>query len=312
MGLREESGLSVLVPVFNGSRTLEELVTRTIKVLSGVYTFEIVLIDDGSSDNSWDIICELAGLHSEVRGLRLRRNFGQHNALLAGLTVSKFSISVTVDDDLQNPPEEIPNLVCELSDSRIDVVYGLPYEVKQGAFRRAGSKLNGEILRRALGVSKGSQISSFRAFRTNIRQGLSGMAGPNVSLDALLSWGAQHYRTVGVSHNSRKHGKSGYTFRRLFVFSLDTFTGYSTLPLRLASVLGLVMALFGVFILMFVLLRPLFSGETVAGFPFLASIIAIFAGTQLISLGIIGEYLGRMHFRIMGKPTYLIAEASDK
>ena len=161
-----------------------------------------------------------------------------------------------------------------------------------------------------MGAGTARHVSAFRAFRTDLRQAFAGYQSPSVSLDVLLTWGTTRFAAIPVRHDPRRLGESNYTFRRLVILALDMMTGFSTWPLRLASLIGLGVTLFGVAVLAYVLGRYLIAGYSVPGFPFLASTIAIFSGAQLFALGIIGEYLARMHFRIMNKPTYVVWEAA--
>lgn len=214
---------------------------------------------------------------------------------------------MTIDDDLQNPPEEIPRLLDALS-TGIDVVYGTPATTAQRRWRAASGTAMRLMLARILGVEGAQDLSSFRAFRSSLRDGFDDALGPAVTIDALLSWSTSRFASVTVEHHDRTEGKSNYSFRKLLRFAFDTSTGYSAAPLQGATIIGAITALFGVGVLVWVAGQVLIVGESARGFPFLASIIAIFAGAQLVALGIIGEYLARMHFRIMRKPTYFIAE----
>ena len=300
-------GVSIVVPVYRSTSSLIKLASRVAKVLEAT-TYELIFVDDGSPHETWATIQRLAAEDEHVVGIRLGRNVGQHNALLAGVRAARFAVTVTVDDDLQNPPEEIPALLGALTDD-VDVVYGASDEVAQRRWRRLASGLARVIMASALGAGNAIQFSSFRAFRTRLRVGFGEDLGPAVSLDALLSWSTAHFVSVPVRHDARSDGSSNYTIRRLMRFALDTATGYSALPLQVATTLGLITAVFGLAVFVWVLGRLLISGSPVPGFPFLASLITIFAGVQLVTLGIIGEYLARMHFRVMRKPTYVIAAA---
>jgi len=272
---------------------------------------EIVLVDDGNLDSTWRVIRELARHNRQVHGIRLGRNSGQHAALLAGVRQAKKSIIVTLDDDLQNPPEEVPHVLAALTDD-VDVVYGLPKQAKQSAWRNISSVTSKWLMRYALGFLRATEISPFRAFRTNLRDSFDRDLGPGVSLDAVLNWATTRFESVEVQHNRRADGQSNYNFRKLLRFMLDTATGYSTVPLRLATSLGLATVTLSLGVLVWVLGRPLITGESVPGFPFLAATIAIFSGVQLIILGVLGQYIGRMHFRVMNKPTYTIADRTDQ
>ena len=301
-------GLSIVVPVFRSEKTLNELVNRITKSVSNK-SVEIILVDDASGDETWTTICSIARQNSMVTGIRLGRNSGQHGALLAGVRAAKFQTVVTLDDDLQNPPEEINKLIDALVPG-VDVVYGVSTEVKQNFYRRAGSKLVRKFFASALGFNSAVSISSFRTFRTVLREGFNTALGPNVSLDALLTWSTTRFTVVEVKHDERKVGDSHYTFRKLVRFMIDMATGYSALPLRLASALGFLTISFGAVLLVYVIGRPIITGERVQGFPMLASTIIIFSGVQIFLLGILGEYIGRMHFRVMNKPTYMVAETT--
>ena len=301
-------GLSVVVPVFRSEKTLSELVNRITNSIDNK-SYEIILVDDASGDESWTTICSIAGQNSMVMGIRLGRNSGQHGALLAGVRAAKFQTVVTIDDDLQNPPEEIHKLLDALVPG-VDVVYGVSTEVKQNFYRRAGSKLVRKFFASALQFNSAVSMSSFRTFRTALREGFNTALGPNVSLDALLTWSTTRFTVVEVKHDERKVGNSNYTFRKLVRFMIDMATGYSALPLRLASALGFLTIAFGAVLLAYVIGRPILTGERVQGFPMLASTIIIFSGVQIFLLGILGEYIGRMHFRVMNKPTYMVAETT--
>ena len=304
-------GLSVVVPVFNTRQSLTELVLRTREACAGLGPLEILLVDDGSSTPTWTQIQQLSREFNFVRGMRLGRNFGQHNALLAGIRAAQMPTIVTIDDDLQNPPEEIPRLLEQLQSGEYDVVYGVPDRVEQSFFRRVAGRLTRWSLKSGLGVNPALNVSSFRIFNTNIRESFANDLGTNVSVDALLSWGSSRFGAITVKHDQRKEGKSNYSFGKLLRFAIDTTTGYSTVPLQIASVLGLATAGFGLCILFYLTIRPLVTGESVPGFPFLAATIAILSGAQLTTLGVMGEYLARMHFRIMRKPTYVVSEVTQ-
>lgn len=302
-------GLSVVVPVYRSERTLRKLVDRVSASVER-QDFEIILVDDASEDGTWKEISAISKGNTNVKGLRLGRNSGQHGALLAGVRAAQFSTIVTLDDDLQNPPEEISKLVTALS-PEIDVVYGISTKIKQNLYRRVVSKTARRFFSSTLGFSSAVSMSSFRAFRTELRTGFDSSLGPNISLDALLTWSTSRFTTTEVAHDQRAEGKSQYTFRKLVRFMIDMATGYSTLPLRMASTLGFTTVAFGLALLIFVVSRPLLSGGSVPGFPLLASSITIFSGVQIFLLGVLGEYIGRMHFRVMNKPTYMVAETTS-
>ncbi|MBL8792439.1 MAG: glycosyltransferase family 2 protein [Planctomycetia bacterium] len=298
--------VSVVIPVFNSAATLPELVRRLERVLAprGA-AFEIIPVNDGSRDRTWEVLRELAAGEPAVRGIDLGRNFGQHNALLCGIRAARMEVIVTLDDDLQNPPEEIPRLLEKLAEGH-DVVYGVPRREQHGWWRDGASILTKRILRHVMGVATARHVSAFRAFRTRQRDSFAEYRGPFVSIDVLLSWGTNQFASVGVRHEPRRVGRSNYNLRKLMIHGLNLLTGFSTAPLHLASLVGLCAAVFGFVVLVAVVGRYLIEGSSVPGFPFLASIIALFAGIQMFTLGILGEYLARIYYRMLDRPSYTI------
>jgi undecaprenyl-phosphate 4-deoxy-4-formamido-L-arabinose transferase len=256
------------------------------------------------------VIERLAAADRRIRGIRMSRNYGQHNALLCGIRAARHEITVTLDDDLQNPPEEIGKLIARLGDD-VDVVYGTPEHEQHGFLRDQSSRITKLALQSAMSAETARNVSAFRAFRTRIRDAFASYRGPYVSIDVLLTWGTTRFSHVQVRHEPRLVGQSSYTIRKLVTHALNMMTGFSTLPLQIASLIGFVFTLFGFAILLIVLISYVANGgSTVPGFAFLASIIAIFSGAQLFALGIIGEYLARMHFRTMDRPTYLVQQVT--
>jgi glycosyltransferase involved in cell wall biosynthesis len=298
--------VSVVVPVYNSEQSLEELARRLGRALdSREGQYELILVNDGSRDGSWDVICGLAAGYRWISGINLMRNFGQHNALLCGIRVARFDTIVTLDDDLQHPPEEIPELLDKLA-SGFDVVYGTPSHEEHGFWRDIASRVTKLALGSAMGAETASKVSAFRAFRTSLRDAFESYRGPFVSIDVLLSWATTRFTSVCVQHEPRRIGVSNYTFRKLVRHAMNMMTGFSALPLQIASLIGFAFTLFGLAVLAFVLGRYAIYGGAVPGFSFLASVIAIFSGAQLFALGIIGEYLARMHFRMMDRPAYAV------
>jgi glycosyltransferase involved in cell wall biosynthesis len=300
--------ISAIVPVYRSAPGLPELHRRLSAALEALASdYEIIMVEDGGRDESWSVIEGLARSDKHVRGIRMSRNYGQHNALLSGIRAARFGVIVTLDDDLQNPPEEISKLIARL-DNTTDVVYGTPDEEQHGFLRDQGSRITKLALQSAMGAETARHVSAFRAFRTRLRDAFETYRGPYVSIDVLLTWGTTRFSHVSVRHEPRVIGASTYTMRKLITHAFNMMTGFSTLPLQIASVIGFLFTLFGLVILVYVLISFVTNGSVVPGFAFLASIIAIFSGAQLFALGIIGEYLARMHFRTMDRPTYLISQ----
>jgi glycosyltransferase involved in cell wall biosynthesis len=300
--------VSVVIPVYRSERTLPALLERLHLVLASRNApFEIILVNDGSPDGSWDVIENLAIRWPEVVGVALSRNYGQHNALLCGIRRARHEIVLTMDDDLQHPPEDAPCLLAMLTND-VDVVYGTPHHEPHGRWRDAASVMVKWALRYVVGAKTARHVSAFRAFRTKLRDGFAAYASPFVSIDVLLNWATTRYAVAAVRHEPRRIGSSGYNFRKLAAHALNLLTGYSVAPLTLASLIGLGATLFGLAALVFSVIRAVLAGSTVPGFLFLASIITIFSGTQMFALGIIGEYLGRMYLRTMERPAYLVRQ----
>ena len=309
---RLPSGYSVVVPVYNSAALLPRLVERLAPVMVAVGApFELILVNDGSRDDSWEVIEDLAARHRWVRGLSNMRNFGQHNATLAGIRAAKYAVTITMDDDLQHPPEELPRLIAALTDEW-DVVYAPPTREEHGPLRNLASVITKVALQGAMGTATARQSSAWRIFRTQVRDAFIHCQMPLVSVDVLLTWGTTRFAALPLRHDPRTVGKSHYTFKSLVRHAFNMMTGFSVLPLQLASFVGFFFTLFGIGVLVYVIGRYLIEGSSVAGFPFLASVIAIFSGAQLFALGIVGEYLARMHFRIMDKPAYVLRDDTER
>jgi undecaprenyl-phosphate 4-deoxy-4-formamido-L-arabinose transferase len=302
--------LSVVVPVYNGAATVPALVDRLRAVLrAGTSQFEIILVNDGSRDTSWATIESLALRYPEIVGIDLMRNYGQHNALLCGIRRTRFDIIVTLDDDLQQPPEEIPRLVARLAEG-FDVVYGTPKHEQHGFWRNVSSRVTKAALGTATSATVAPMVSAFRCFRSSVKPAFEEYRSPLLSIDVLLTWATTSFASVTVRREPRRSGVSNYRVRALVRHTMNMMTGYSLLPLQMATMIGFLFTIFGIMVLAFVIGRYLIVGTNVAGFPFLASIIAIFSGAQLFALGIIGEYLGRMHLRTMDRPAYIVRAAT--
>ncbi len=301
--------LSVVIAVYNSATSLPDLHQRLAAVLPQIASsYEIIFVNDGSRDRSWNLVCELAAASPTVHGISLMRNYGQHNALLCGIRAARHELIVTMDDDLQHPPEELPRLLARLEEG-YDVVYGAPETEQNGFLRGLASWLTRFALRAAIGPEVAKNVSAFRLFRTQLRDAFQDYQTPSVSIDVLLTWATSRFAVVTVPFQPRHSGKSNYTFTKLLRHAFDMMTGFSTAPLQLASLIGFACTLFGLGIFVYVVGRYFYQGS-VPGFPFLASIIAIFSGAQLFALGVIGEYLARMHFRTMNRPVYTIREVS--
>lgn len=302
--------ISVVIPVYRSEHTLDTLIERLGKALPAIAdSYEVLLVNDGSPDNSWGSIERLAQSHNWVRGIDLMRNYGQHNATLCGIRAARYEVIFTMDDDLQNPPEEMPKLLRKLNEG-YDVVYGVARRRQQAWWKNLFSVLVKRAIGYVMGLRNVRDIGAFKAFRSHLLKASEDFNGPDVLVDVLLSWGTNRFAAVTVEESPRTVGHSNYNFIKLIKVSLLVLTSYTTIPLRLASVLGFFFTVFGFFILLYVVITYFIAGS-VPGFSFQASIIALFSGVQLFSLGIIGEYLARVFERTGGRRTYIIGRTTD-
>lgn len=298
----------MVVPTFRSPGSLPTLCEQLeLHVAPLADRIEVIIVDDGNVDGTWTVVKSLADRHAWVRGVRLLRNYGQHNALLAGLRDATLPYVLTIDDDLQNPPSEVGRLVAALTDD-VDLVYGTPIGTPHGWFRSTASSVTKRVMSRLLGSDVFPRSSAFRLFRRELLAAASDVRDPFVSIDVLLSWATARVVAVEVDFDLRSEGTSGYDLRKLVKHTINMVTGYSSAPLRFVSVLGTTFATLGFALLAYVLTRFALGGNPVQGFTFMAASISMFSGVQLLSLGILGEYLARMHFRTMGRPPFTVRE----
>ncbi len=212
--------ISVVIPVYRAEDCLVELYRRIVEAFQDFsLPFEILMIEDSGGDNSWNIIQELSSQDFRIRGIKLSRNYGQHNALLCGIREARGETIVTLDDDLQHPPEEISKLITKLNEG-YDVVYGPPLRETHGLLRNLASLITKLALEGAMGTENARQVSALRVFHTHLRDGFSDFRSPTVNIDVLLTWSTSNFTAVRVQHDERKHGQSGYTPRKLVQHAL--------------------------------------------------------------------------------------------
>jgi glycosyltransferase involved in cell wall biosynthesis len=307
--------LSVVIPVYRSAALLPPLIDRLVPVLlqTGLQC-EICFIDDGSPDDSWRVIRQLHDLHPDlITAVQLMRNFGQHNALMCGFRHSRGRLIVTIDDDLQNPPEEIPKLLEAIERTDRDVVYGIPAHRAHAEWRNAGSRLVGTFFRFVFKTTAGP--SAFKIMRRELVQSILTYDLNFTYVDGLLAWNTQRAGVITVEHHLRLGGRSGYDLPRLVVLSFNLFTNFSLLPLQFISAIGMLAALGG-FVTAFYYVVEYFRSQTIV--PGYASIIVsvlIMGGLQLMAMGIMGEYLGRVLLNANRKPQYVersVLDAADR
>lgn len=302
--------LSVVVPVYRGAETITELVERLGEELRPSYDFEIVLVEDCSPDNSRDVMQGLAERHAWVVCLHLSRNFGEHNAVLAGLNHARGDFVVIMDDDLQNPPSEVRRLVAEL-EAGYDVCYSR-YERKQHHwFRNLGSMLNDRVANVMLGKPRNLYLSSFKALSRFVVDEIVKFDGPFPYIDGLILRTTRNIKAVTVEHHARAHGSSGYTLTKLVRLWVNMFTSFSILPLRFSSLLGLLVAGAGVVLAIVFAVERLRHPELPIGWASMMVTLLLVSGVQLFALGMLGEYLGRMFLKIGGEPQFVIRETRN-
>lgn len=299
---------SVVVPVYNSSKTLLELFDRLFAVFKNIHdgSFELILVEDGSSDNSWEKIQELKRAYPEIiHGIRFARNFGQHNALLCGFRFTKGEFVITMDDDLQTPPEEISKLIQKIKEANADLVYGT-YDSKQHSLlRNTGSSFIKKIAPYASGnTNKGS---SFRIIRKEIINQIRSYNQPFVFVDEVIFWHTRNITNVEVNHMPRKEGKSGYSFAKLVGLTFNLVINYSNLPLRIMTVIGFLSSFFAFLFGVFFIWKKVHYKVPIG---YTSIIVTIFFSTGIIlfCMGIVGEYISRIYNTQNNKPQYSIKE----
>jgi glycosyltransferase involved in cell wall biosynthesis len=307
--MAEAPALSVVVPVYNGAATIGELVNalRALDITGGL---EIVLVVDGSPDNSLDVCKKLAGEPgAPIVVLSLSRNYGEHNAVMAGLARARGSYAITMDDDLQNPPGEVKRLFEYARDGRYDAVYTYYEEKKHAAWRNLGSRFTNWCADHLIDKPKGLYLSSFRCLSAFVREQITAAyEGPFPYVDGLVFQVTQNVGRLQVAHLPRVEGRSNYTIARLFRLWLSMFSNFSVIPLRFATLFGIAFGALGALAAVIVVAEAISDNKAPQGWASLMVAVLVLAGVQLIVVGLIGEYLGRMFLAVNRKPQYLVRE----
>ena len=303
--------VSIVVPCYRSASTLPTLVARVNEVMPRVAAaYEVILVVDSTGDGTWEVAQELAEASGPVRAIQMARNYGQHNAIVAGVRAARYDVVVTMDDDLQHLPEQIPVLLGALT-AGVDLVYGLPVEEEHGFLRSLASRGVKAGLSSAMGVNNARNVSAFRAFRTFLRNGFDLVSGPHVCVDVALSWATTRVTAVKVQMADRTEGQSGYTLRGLMRHTTNMVVGFSTAPLRMVTYLGFAIGATGLVLFARLIWLYLTGATTVAGFTTISAMVAMFSSAQMIAIGMLGEYVGRIHAAGMGRPTYVIRERAE-
>ena len=302
----QEIEISVVVPVYNSALTLRTLIERLFHVLEGSgRRFELVFVDDGSRDDSWAVLSRLqSDFPDRIVAIQLMRNFGQHNALMCGFRHSRGRYIVTIDDDLQHPPEEIPKLLNGLDAGGFDLVYGCPDHRQHRAWRNLGSWLVNAAYRTMFRTKL--SISAFRCIRRELLETIFPYSLNYTFVDGLLAWNTQRIGEVSVEHHPRLEGRTGYSLSKLCVLALNLFTNFSLLPLQFVSLVGFAAAASGLLTGAYYLVQYLRHSISVPGYASVIISVLVLGGIQLLSLGIMGEYLGRLHLNVNRRPQYTV------
>ncbi len=300
--------LSIVVPVYNSERIVLELARRVAEAMARaeVRSYELILVNDGSTDRSWSMIEQACDARPAVRGINLRINSGQHNAIMAGLRAASGAAVVVMDDDLQHAPEDIAKLTASLADG-CDLCYAAFRQPQHALWKTAGSRFRDFTVRALLGVPPGIRISSFKAMSADVAREVIRYEGPFPYVDGLALMVTRNVGSVELEHHARHDGRGHYSLRQSISLWAKVAMNFSVVPLRVASWLGIGFAAFGfLFAVYLVVQQLLFQRIPVPGWASLVVFILIVGGVQLLAIGAIGEYLGRAYLHMTAKPQYVI------
>lgn len=298
--------ISVVIPVYNSEEIIPTLHSRIASALSGI-SYEIIFVNDCSRDNSWSTIKDLAQKNINITGVNLRKNCGQDNALLAGLRIAKGNYLLIMDDDLQHDPQDILKLY-DICKNGFDVCYANFTGRKQSNIKNRGSDLNGKIAELLVEKPKEIYLSSFKIINRSTVNEIIKFGGPYPYIDGIILTITSNITQINLAHAERFSGKSNYTFSKSISVFMKLFTGFSLVPLRIATISGCIATFIG-FCLMIKYLYDYFITENfIEGWTTVVVLIIFFSGLILITLGIVGEYIGRMYLAINNKPQYSISE----
>ena len=300
--------ISIVIPVYRSETILPRLVERIHDEMikeNLSEQFEILLINDCSPDESWSVISTLATKHPFVRGVNLRRNTGQHNAIMAGLNLVRGEFVVMMDDDLQHPPSELGDMVRALQ-SGYDVCYTRYINRQHVMWKKWGSNFNDWVATRLLDKPKGLYLSSFKAIRRVIAQEITKYDGPYAYVDGLILDVTHSITVIDIPHQARDEGESNYTFSRLLSLWMKMATSFSVTPLRMATYLGFALAALSMIMIIFIVAQKIMNPELASGWTSLIATVLFIGGIQTLCIGMIGEYLGRTYLKLNGKPQFTI------
>jgi polyisoprenyl-phosphate glycosyltransferase len=304
--------LSVVAPAYNEADGLAAFVARVTDVLDSTgEDWELVLVDDGSTDGTWRTIAAAAAADARVRGIRLSRNFGHQLALTAGLSVARGDGVITLDSDLQHPPEVIPQLLAAAREGN-DVVYAVRSSTDTAGFwKRTSARIFYRLLNKLSSLELPEGAADYRYHSRRVVDVLLEMPERHRFLRGLVRWAGYRQTFVEYHRATREAGESKYSLRRMILFAWDAVVSFSSFPLRIASVLGVCVSVLGLLYLVYVLAIRVFTSEAIQGWTSVTAAVLVLGGAQLIFLGVIGQYLGRMYDDIKRRPLFLIADSTE-
>ncbi|WP_419874598.1 glycosyltransferase [Candidatus Pristimantibacillus sp. PTI5] len=302
---------SIVVPVYRSEKILYELyerIKRSLEKIDG--NFELILVEDCGGDSSWDVIQNISTMDPRVKGIKFTKNYGQHAAIICGIAQATGEWIITLDDDLEQKPEDISLLYKKASEG-YDLVYGTYDERTHAKWRNFTSHLARKLFNKAI-PNLNYEYTSFRIMKSNVGKALIQFESPFPFVDGYLAWITNNYATVTVEHGTRQSGGSNYNFSKLLKHTLNIFVSFSDIPLRFASWIGLFSFSFGFLWLLIIMIRKIFIGIPIAGYASIIAGIVLFGGIQLLVLGIFGEYLGRINYKTTKKPLYIVSKSTEE
>ncbi len=299
--------LSIVIPVYNSANILSELLIQIKKDIQFTKKFEVILVNDCSPDDSWNIIKDLILKYDFLKAINLRKNSGQHNAIMAGLNHTKGDIIVMMDDDLQHSPKYIEELYEQIL-SGFDICYTKFLSSKHRGWKVLGSKFNDTVANILLKKPKGLYMSSFKAISKDILDEIISYDGPYAYVDGLILATTNNITTITVEHKARHDGEGNYNLLSSISLWSKMATSFSVLPLRIATFAGLFISICSFLLGLYFIFAKLFGGSVPDGWTSLIVVVLFLGGIQLLSLGIIGEYIGRSYLKLNGKKQYIIKE----
>ena len=299
--------LSIIIPVYNSEKTISLVVSKIIDNISDKYNYETILVNDNSSDNSYLECINLSKKYDFIKFINLSKNFGQHNAILAGLNYAKGGYIIILDDDLQTDPKNIIDLINKIEEG-FDVVYANYKSKYHERFHNLGSKFNDLIMNILFHKPKNIQITSYFIIKRFLVDEIKKYSGPYPYLGGLILQTTDNIGKIDIEHYERHYGKSNYSFLKLFRLWVNGFTNFSVKPLRIAFLLGFIFSIIGFLIALFLIIRKIITPDIVLGWTSILVSILIFSGIQMISLGLIGEYVGRIFLSLNRQPQFVIKE----